>query len=99
MKELRTGGKLAPRTVHHTYGTLHVLFRDAVIDEVIAATPCVLTKAHLGKKEDKDPEWRAGAVYSREELELLISSDEVPWDRQIMYGLEGVGGLRHGEAA
>ena len=35
----------------------------------------------------------------REELELLISSDEVPWDRQIMYGLEGVGGLRHGEAA
>jgi integrase len=99
VKDLRMSGKLAPRTVHHTYGILHVLFRGAVIDEIIAATPCVLTKTHLGKKEDKDPEWRAGAVYSREELELLISSEDVPWDRQILYGLEGVGGLRHGEAA
>jgi integrase len=53
----------------------------------------------LGQKIDKDPEWRPTAIYTREELELLISDERVPLDRRVMYALEGVGALRHGEAA
>ena len=32
----------------------------------------MLTRWQLGSKEDKDPEWRAGAIDTREELELMI---------------------------
>ena len=98
IEDLRSSGKLAPRTVHHVYGVLHVLFRDAQIDELIDVNPCVLTRWQLGLKEDKNPEWRASAIYTREELEFLISSPLIPRDRQIMYALEGLAGLRHGEA-
>ncbi len=95
--ELRSRGKLAPRTVHHVYGTLHVMFGDAVIAELIDATPCVLKRAQLGKKEDKNPEWRANAIFTRQELETLLSSESVPADRQLVYGLAGLAGLRAGE--
>jgi integrase len=99
VEELRSGGKLAPRTVHHVYGTLHTLFRDAQLEELIDSNPCVLGPSQLGGKEDKDPEWRATALYTRDELECFVSSPLIPWDRQIMYGLEGLAAMRHGEAA
>jgi integrase len=95
--ELRRRGRLAPRTIHHVYGTLHVMFGDAVIAELIPATPCVLKRGQLGKKEDKHPEWRANAIFTRDELELLISSESIPSDRQLVYALAGLAGLRSGE--
>jgi integrase len=98
VKALRAAGKLAPRTVYNVYGLVHTLFRDAVIEELIAATPAVLSKNQLGKKVDADPEWRVGALFTRAELEALISSDALPWDRRVLYALEGLAGLRHGEA-
>ena len=97
--DLRCEGKLAPRTVHKIYGTMHTMFRDAVIEELIDNNPCVLAKDQLGASRDKDPEWRAGAIYSREELELFISHGAIPPDRRVLYGLKGLAGLRHGEAA
>jgi integrase len=33
------------------------------------------------------------------ELEMLISDERVPLDRRVLYALEGLAGLRHGEAA
>ena len=99
VKAIRAEGKIAPRTVHKIYGTLHVLFRDAVIEELIDTTPCVLTSRQLGPNEDKDPEWRVGAVFTRDELETLISTELVPWDRRVLYALEGIAGVRHGEMA
>ena len=47
IEDLRAGGKLAPRTVHHVYGALHVMFRDAQIDEVVDQNPCVPTRRSL----------------------------------------------------
>ncbi len=48
---------------------------------------------------DKDPEWRATAIFTREEVETLISHPEIPLDRRIVYALELLAGVRTGEAA
>ncbi|MCA9679735.1 MAG: site-specific integrase [Kofleriaceae bacterium] len=91
--------KLAPRTVRHVFATLHRMFKSAIVEELIESNPVVVEKNILPKNVDKDPEWRATAVYSRGELEALISDDRIPLYRRVMYALEGVGGMRHGEAA
>ncbi len=67
-------GALAPRTVHHVYQVTALVFRTAIAEELIDATPCVLTKGILPKKVDKDPEWRAQAIYTRDEVERIISA-------------------------
>jgi hypothetical protein len=54
--ELRAAGTLAPRTIHHVFHTTKALFHNALADELIDATPCVLTRGTLPKKVDKDPE-------------------------------------------
>ena len=92
---------LAPRTVRHIYDVLRTMTLDAVADEIIAATPCTLRerKGELPKKRDADPRWRAGAVYTRAELESLIGDREIPIDRRVYYAAMGLGGLRSSEAA
>jgi integrase len=92
-------GPLAPRTIYHVYQTTALLFRTAVIEELIDATPCMVSRGVLPKKVDKDPNWRNGAIYTREEVEQLISDSRIPEDRRVLYALKGLAGLRHGEAA
>jgi integrase len=99
IKALRAHSKLAPRTVRHVYGALHTMFRDAVVDELILANPCILKRGELPKRIDKDPTWRAGAVLTRGELEQLISDERLPPDRRVLYALLGLSGLRFGEAS
>lgn len=99
VKGWRLAGKLAPKTIYNCYSVCKALFRDAQIADIIEASPCVLTPHHLGPNIDADPEWRATAKYSRAELELLISDSRIPADRQVLYALEALGCLRHGEAA
>jgi integrase len=93
------GTSLAPRTIRKIYGTLHKLFSDLLRDEVVTHSPCVLVASDLPKNRDKDPSWRAHAVFSREELELLISSDAIPPDRRLLYALLYLTGMRFGEVA
>jgi len=90
---------LAPRTVRNVYSVLRALFRDAQIAGLCSQQPCILTHFQLGKVRDGKKGWRAGAIFTREELQALISDARVPWDRRILYGLAGLAGLRHGEAA
>lgn len=52
---LRAGGELAPRTIHNVYGDAHAMFRDAVVEELIESSPCVLPRGDLPPKVDKDP--------------------------------------------
>lgn len=96
-----TGKPLSPRTVLHVYGALRILYSDAVVDEVVAATPCTLKvrKGELPKKRDKDPRWRAGNVYTRDEAEALVSDERLPLDRRIYYALGFFAGLRSQEIA
>src|SRR6266542_3773450 len=70
--------QMAPRTVRHIYGTLHTMLADAVGDELIDTNPCLLKRGDLPKKVDKDPTWRSGAVFSKSEVEALISDDRIP---------------------
>jgi integrase len=98
----RTGDEsMAPKSIYNGYSTLCSFFRDACLADFLPkhGSPCILTKRHLGAKVDKDPEWRLSAVYTLAELELLISDERVPMDRRVLYALEGVAALRHGEAA
>jgi integrase len=99
VKELRAAGKLAPRTIYHVFFTVSQMFKCAVADELIEVSPCVLVKGDLPKKTDKDPSWRATAIYTRQEVEQLISDHRIPEDRRILYALKALAGVRHGEAA
>jgi integrase len=91
--------KMAPRSIYTAYSTLCAFFRDAALEGLLAATPCLLTKRQLGPKVDANPEFRPLAQFTRAELEQLISDERIPFDRRIVYALEGVAALRHGEMA
>jgi integrase len=94
---LRFKAKLAPRTVRNVYTVLASCLRDASIAGRIQHTPCVLTEAQLGSIRDKNPEWRESAQFTRQEVESLISDHRIPLDRQVVYGLGALAGLRIGE--
>lgn len=99
----RAPGKeaLAPRTVINAYSVCRQMFGDAVVEEVIRYTPCVLRRGDLPKKRDKDPEWRATAIYTRAEVEQIISAPDelVPQDRRVLYAVLFLASSRFGEAA
>ncbi len=90
---------LAPRTVRHVFGVTHSMFRDASVDDVVEANPCVLKHGELPGKIDKDSEWREAATYTVEEVVTLTSSEIVPHERRVQYALKALAGLRHGEVA
>ena len=91
--------ELAPRTVYNVYAVLASMMRDAVVDEVIRTSPCVRGTAGLPKKRDRDPEWRASAVFTRAELEQIISDERIPQDRRIFWALMLLTASRFGEVA
>jgi integrase len=93
------GEPLAPRTVRLIFATLRLVFKSAIIDEHITASPVVLEAGVLPKNIDKDPTWRSTAIFEREELISIISDRRLPLYRRVLYGLEGLAGVRHGEAA
>jgi len=95
---LSTDELLAPRTIRHIYGTLRAMLNDAVADELIASSPCVL-KDELPAKRDKDRTWRRTAVFTRDEVELIISAESTPDDRRVLASLMFLGAMRFGEAA
>jgi integrase len=98
VEALRLAGK-APRTVRNVYSTCRSLFRDAALADLISSSPCILGKYQLGTIRDKDPEWRASAVYSRTEVEALISDDRLPLDHRVQWAVLALAGLRYGELA
>lgn len=91
----------APRTVRNVYGVVAALLRDAAIEELIPAElPKLWGTPHLPAPEDAEPEWRAEAVFSRDELATLITPHpKIEPDSTVSYALLGLGMLRHGEMA
>lgn len=99
MRDLMAGEQLAPRTILHVYAVLRIMFADALTEDLILATPCTLMQRNreLPKKRFKDPNFRAKHIFTAEEVELLLSSPRVKWNRKILYALEFLGGMRVGE--
>jgi len=91
---------IASRTVHNIATICKALFDEAEEEGLIAESPWKLGRRDLPPKRDKDPEWRAGALFTIEELGLLLSlNDHVPPDRRIFYALEAFAGPRFGGVA
>ncbi len=101
MHALRTDRErdLSPRSIWHVYSITKALFRDAQLAELIEHSPCVLDERQLGPVVDRDPEWRSGATFTHDEVETIITDDQIPADRHMVYGLELLAGVRPGEAA
>lgn len=91
------GFPLAPRTVANIWGTIHKLFTDAVLEELLPGNPMVLPDTEQPRRVDADPTWRRTAVYSRHEAELLAFSPDLADDRRVLYALALLAGLREGE--
>ena len=71
--------------MRNIYNVLAARLRDAAFKGLATASPCSLTERQLGKVIDKDPEWRATALFDRAEAEILISHPRIPTDRQLIY--------------
>ena len=95
----REKGSMAPRSVRHVYSVLHRMFEDAVADELVPVNPVVLKRGELPARVDKDPTWRSGAVYTRAELEQLISDERLPEYNRTTYATLFLTGMRPGEVS
>jgi integrase len=91
----------APRTRRNIYSVLQAMFRDAEIEGLVprGQNPCILTHRQMGTISDSPGFVRHEHVFTRDELEALISDERVPQDRRVWYALLGVGMVRVGEAA
>lgn len=96
---LRFKKKLANRTTRNVYYVLAAALRDAAFAGKIATSPCILDERQLGPIVDADPEWRDGAVFTKEEAEHLLAEPRIPLDRRMVYAFGLLAGLRPGEAA
>lgn len=92
--------RLASRTQLHVYRTLSTLFEDAAAESLVDVTPCTLLKrrGELPPKKDKDPLWRVNAVFTRDEVERLISSPVISERWRVTYALIFCTGVRINEA-
>jgi integrase len=98
---VKTGKTLAPRTVHSIYSALRLMFVDAIeVQGILQVSPCTLKekRGELPPKKDRDPRWRSGAVYTRDEAETLMSDERIPAARRMTYALLFMTGMRLGEA-
>jgi integrase len=99
IRELLKNEELAPRTVLHIYGVTRTMFHDALTEELIGFTPCVIQRGELPARVDKDPEWRDAATYTIDEVRALITDSRIYVRRRVEYALKALAGLRHGEVA
>lgn len=86
--DLRRENKLSPKTIREVASILHTMFKSALIDELVPTNPAVFERGVLPKKQDKDPAWRAQAIFTRAEIEQLISDERIPEDRRVIYALK-----------
>lgn len=82
--------RLAPASILHVYDRLRSMFADAVFYGIVTGSPCLLRwkRGELPEKITKDPNFRRLSVYTRDEVEVLISTERIPeWRRMLWAGL------------
>ena len=87
-------GAIEPATIHNVYGTVSTMFRTAVFEKLIPATPCVLLKGMLPAVPKKPK-----SIYEKPDLLALVTCERIPLDRRTFYALLGLSAMRHGEGA
>jgi integrase len=97
MAELARKG-LAPKTRRNIYFAAHAMFQKAV-PRLIAVNPCSLDEEDLPRRIDKDPEWRATAIFEPFEVEMLVYDHRIPFDRRVFYAISFLAGPRFGEVS
>jgi integrase len=93
------GGALAPRTVRGIFFTTRQVFQHLVLEEVIPGNPIVVARGILPRVQDKNPEWRSGAVFTVDEVEQLLSDERIAVHRRVAYAIEFLTGLRTGQVS
>ena len=89
---------MAPRTARHVYATMRILFKKA--KAFLPINPCCLDTDELPENVDENPAWRVTAVFTRTEIESMLSDPRIPVDRRVFWALVFLGaGQRFGEAA
>lgn len=90
---------LAPNTVLSIYSLMNRMFRSAVREELLDASPCNLDRGELPQLGAHEAEVRPedSNVFTLRELERLVSDRRIPLDRRLCYGIAGLGGLREGD--
>lgn len=94
-----TGKRRAGRTMHNIHGVWALMMADAELAGHTERAPARLDERHLGKKVDADPEWRETALFDRDEVRTMISTDKIPWDRRVQYAIEFLAGARPSECS
>lgn len=95
---LRAKGGHAPRTIRKIAAALHTMFASAKREELIDSNPIDFDRGVLPPNVDQDPTWRHEAIYTRDEIEALLSDARIPLERRALYALKFFTG-RHTEAA
>jgi integrase len=96
IRQLRAEAKLSDKAIRNVFGTVRTMFKYAVIEELIAGTPCVLPENVLPPAPEKVP-----GIYEKPEVVKLLTApdDKVPLDRRVFYTMAFLTGMRHGELA
>jgi len=91
LKALR--GKVSEKTLRNAYGVLRTMYRDAVIDELVLANPCVLPRGFFQIDGQVERE-----AYTVAEVAVLTSHHAIDWSTRVLNALCLLAGLREGEA-
>lgn len=86
--DLRRSTTLSPKTIREVASVLHTMFKSALVEELVQSNPVVFERGVLPKRGDKDPAWRAQAIFTRAEIEQLLSDERIPEDRRVIYALK-----------
>ena len=92
----KRGGTLAARTVRSVWDVVRRALRDA--NEAGLAPLPMLPRRKLPGITDKSREWRADAIFTVTEAEMMMADSRIPIDRRVLYSLLFFTGLRLGEA-
>jgi hypothetical protein len=97
----REAKPLAPRTVRHVYSVLKTMLADAVLDGLITTSPCSLSakRKEIPRVRDADPRWRDEAVFTAEEVVMLVADKRIPEVRRVTWALLFFGSVRFGEGS
>lgn len=91
------GGTLAPRTIRNAFDVVRRALDEAVLEELLVASPCRAVRKKLPAIEDKHPELRAGWVLSRGDVFRILHAESIHPERRVRYAILLLTGMRFGE--